>query len=174
MRILKISFYVLIFLLSIFTFMPKDSLYYMGEKILSKNDIVISNEKIIKQTFGLNITDGIVTYGNIRVVKFEKSNISILGFYNSITIESIKNMSFLESFLPTNTEKINIIYSIHNPLSVVFNAKGDFGKAKGDYSIYSGMFKIQLTPSLQMQQKYSFVLSQMKNENGVFTYEQKL
>jgi hypothetical protein len=174
MKILKIALYISIFILSMLTFLPKDSIYYFAEQSLSKNDVVISNEKITKKIFGLNIANGTVTYGNIETLEFENMDMLILGFYNKISISSITNRVFLDSFLPNKTKNVKITYSIFHPLSVILEAQGGFGELNGTFDIFNKMVKIRLKPSDIMNKEYDFMLSKMKNENGVFTYEQKL
>ncbi|MCK4441669.1 MAG: hypothetical protein KAU90_06660, partial [Sulfurovaceae bacterium] len=81
------GFFLLLIFLVIFA--PKQHIYYLLEKELAKNDIVISHEKFSDNLLGLSITDADIYVKGIKMAHIKSFNLDIFFLYNKLTIDSI-------------------------------------------------------------------------------------
>ncbi len=74
-KLFKIFILFIFFFASLIYFFSKDNLYFLLEKELEKNKIVISNEKINFNFIGLSLKDFDIYYDGIKVAKVEELNV---------------------------------------------------------------------------------------------------
>lgn len=164
--------YFLLLIVSIIIFLPKESLYFLLEKEMKKYEIIISGEKVSDKPFTLSISDGDLFYKQIESANFKNVSISSFIIYNKISVEDIKISSTFADILPTEIEKIQIIYSIFDPLNIKADSSGDFGVAYATASILDRKVTLHLEPSKILTSRYAKLLNMMKkDETGGYIYE---
>ncbi|HHB94453.1 MAG TPA: hypothetical protein ENK88_04840, partial [Campylobacterales bacterium] len=77
------GFFLLLIFLVIFA--PKQQIYYLLEKELAKNDIVISNEKFSDNLLGLSISDADIYVKGIKMAHIKSVDLDIFLLYNKLT-----------------------------------------------------------------------------------------
>ncbi len=131
-RIVGGFFLSLIFL---WLFAPKVELYYLLEKSLKKNDIIISNERVIDTWYGLKIENAQLYIAGAKVANISLLNFNFFFFYNSLKVDEIKMDSTLSTIAPKEIRYIEANYSIINPLEITLQGEGSFGIIDGKVSL---------------------------------------
>ena len=166
-----------VIIFTIFTFialLPKVDLYYKLEHILKEEKIVISNEMPVDKILFFNLKDAKVYYNDISICKFLDSNFYAFILYNNLTVKNIVLDKSMKIFLPEKIERVNLTYSIYNPLEVKLSSTGDFGEAEGFFNLKTRKLHIVLTPSANMKKNHANTLSMMKSKNGKYIYDKVL
>ena len=172
-KILKIFLYIIVFVFAIFIFLPKESLYYFAEKSLLEKKVIISNEKIKENLFGLSISNADIYFENINISTVDKIEIKSYLFYSKIEINSIKLMDSFENMAPSPIDNIKIKYSILKFDKIEISSNGLFGELRGHVDILNRVILLELTASSKMKEKYSKILRNMKLKDGKYYYEYK-
>lgn len=174
-RVLKYLFYLIFFIFVLIYFLPKENIYFYAEKLLEKEKIVLSSEKVKDKGFCLSITDAIFSYESIEVANVKKLSINIFALYNSIKVDGVELTKAMGNYLPQNINEITIRYSIINPLFVTIQASGEFGNLSGDIDIYNAKMSLKLTPSNIMKNKYKNSLKYFKKDSsGEYHYDKSI
>ena len=126
------GFFLLIIFLWLFS--PKQELYYLIEKELEKNGIIISNEKFQDHWFGLTITNADIYLKGIKVAEAEKLTLNAFFLYNALSIENIKTDKGIHNVAPKSIERLSATFSIIAPYKIDISGDGSFG------SIYGGFY----------------------------------
>jgi len=138
-KIISGFFLLLIFLV---IFAPKQQIYYLLEKELAQNDIVISNEKFSDKLFGLTITDADIYVKGIKMAQIKSVDLNIFFLYNQLTINSVHTDKGIQNIVPKSIDNLTAIFSIIKPYKVAIDGVGSFGEVKG--GVYLNMNKIFL------------------------------
>ena len=173
-KLLKIVGMVIFIIFISIALLPKIDLYYKLEHILKKEKIVISNEIPADKILFFNLKDAKVYYNGIPICKFLDSNLYISILHNSLTVKNIVLDKSMNIFLPKKIKKINLTYSIYNPLEIKLSSIGDFGEAKGTFDLKNRKLHIVVTPSANMKKNYANTLNMMKSQNGKYIYDKVL
>jgi len=134
------GFFLLLIFLVIFA--PKQQIYYLLEKELAKNDIVISNEKFSDNLFGLSIKDADIYVKGIKMAHVKSLDLNIFFLYNKLSIDSIHTDKGIQNIAPKSIDNITAVFSIIKPYKVAIDGVGSFGEVKG--GVYLNMNKIFL------------------------------
>lgn len=172
-KFLKILIYIFTFIFAIFLFLPKESIYYLIEENLFKNKIVISNEFINENLFGLDISNGQIYYENINVASVDKIELKSFLFYSQIKVNNIKLMKSFENMVPSPIGEIEVNYSVLKFDKIDINSSGLFGELNGFVDIVNRVVSLELTASNIMKNSYSKILKNMKLKEGKYYYEYK-
>ncbi|NOZ90629.1 MAG: hypothetical protein GXO60_05005 [Epsilonproteobacteria bacterium] len=130
-------FLLLIFLV---VFAPKQQIYYLLEKELAKNDIVISNEKFEDNLFGFSIKDADIYIKDIKMAQVKSLDLDIFFLYNKLEIKSVKTDKGIQNMVPKYIDKITAVFSIIHPYKIDIKGNGSFGEVEG--GVYLNMNKI--------------------------------
>jgi hypothetical protein len=174
-KVTKFFGYSLFFLLALFYFTPKVSVYYFLETLLAPHAVVISSEEAVDRGFTLQIN-----HANISVKGIESANIGVIdvkifALYNAIDFKDITLSSAAQSFIPLHVETATLKYTILDPLNVVAKIKGEFGEANVTFNILEKALHLELIPSDLMLKEYKNSLQNMsKNENGEYVYDKTI
>lgn len=171
--VLKYLIYTILFVMTLVYFLPKENMFYLLEKKLFENKIIISNEKITEKSFSTLIDDSDVYYNNLKFSKVNNIDISTYIFVNNIKITHVKISDDFKNFLPQNIKYININHSILNPTNLEIDSKGEFGELSGIVNLINRRITVTLNASNQMKNRYKIVLNRMKLKEGKYTYEYK-
>ena len=170
-RILKFSAYALFFIFALIFFMPKVSLYYYAEQKLAENKIIFSNESAVDNGLSLKLSNADISYDAIESANIKNIDIKLLIFYNSLSVENIELSSMASSFVPLHIKRLDIKYTILNPVTIIANASGEFGEANARLNILDKNVTILLTPSELMLNKYKNTLQSLRrNQSGEYEY----
>jgi len=166
---------MLFFIFALMFFAPKESFYYLLEQNLKKIDVIISHEKLENKILSLNIQNLDVSVKGIESLKIKEANIEILGLYNSVVLQNIELSSLVKNYLPAKINKVDIYYTILNPLQIKVNGHGKFGNARAVINILKRKVTFVLKPSQVMFSKYRNSLRELKkSKNGEYRYEKSL
>jgi len=123
------SFFLLLIFLVIFA--PKEQIYYLLEKKLSKEGIVISNEKFSDNLYGVTISDADIYFEGINIAKVQTIDLKILFLYDELKIESVKIDKGIQNILPKYIDNLSATYSIIKPNKIILKGAGSFGELEG-------------------------------------------
>jgi len=172
-RIGKFFAYLFFFLGALLYFMPKESLYFLGEKELQKYHVVIAHESVKDRGFSLALRHLDLYVESIKSATIESVDIALFGLYNEVEADNIHLSSAVASMLPTKIEHVDIKYSVINPLNVTFTALGAFGTVQGVANIKERKIIARLKPSSLMLRNYRSTLRNFKKQaNGEYKYVQ--
>ncbi|MBT5935859.1 hypothetical protein [Sulfurimonas sp.] len=170
-KILKFLAFSLFFVLALVAFTPKESFYFLLEKNLKKFDVVVSNEILESNFFGLEIENLEISTKGVESATVEQANITLLLFYNSLKFTDVKLSSLVDAYVPSHIQTIEVTYTLFNPLVLYVNAEGKFGKAEVAFNILDRVLNAHLYPSKIMLSKYKKTMKMMKkDENGEYVY----
>lgn len=172
-KIGKFFAYLFFFLGALLYFMPKESLYFLGEKELQKYHVVIAHESVKDRGFSLALRHLDIYVESIKSATVERVDIALFGLYNEVEADNIHLSSAVASMLPTKIEYVDIKYSVINPLNVTFTALGAFGTVQGVANIKERKIIARLKPSSLMLRNYRSTLRNFKKQaNGEYKYVQ--
>jgi hypothetical protein len=123
---------------------PKEELYYLLEKELKREGIIISNERLQDRWFGFVIEDADIYVKGAKMAEVSKLELNIFFLYNTLVVKEIKTDSAIHNIAPKNIEESLIKYSILNPLKITIDTKGSFGVATGAVKLLEREIKILL------------------------------
>lgn len=172
-KIFKLFIYVVVFFTFFIIFLPKESFYYLLEKELQKQQVIISNEDKNEKLFSFDIKNADVYYQGINIGVIEKTNFTTYLLYTKINFDNVSFLDSLSSFAPTPIDNISMEHSILNINRIKIDAKGVFGELTGDLNIFARELKIELRASDKMKNSYSKLLKNMRFDNERYLYEYK-
>lgn len=174
----KVAFVFLnisVFMLFMLYLLPKENLYYLLEQSLKKQSVVLSNETVDDKGLQLELSGATLFYKGIESADIGKIRFDVFLLYNAVVFKEIKLSTIAEAFIPLNIERIELKYTIFNPLHVVGKASGAFGEADIFLHLLDKKIRVILSPSEIMLQKYKNSLQKfIKSENGEYVYEQNI
>ena len=170
-KLFKLLLYIVFFILITLILLPKNSIYNLFEQELSKQNIIISDEKREEKLLSLEIRDAKVFYQDI-----EASNIKNITFFSSLVyskveVNDVKLLQSLSSFFPPYIENIVFKHSVLDFKNIDISSSGDFGLLEGKVDLLNRSLVIKLEASNKMKKQYSRALKQMKLIEGKYIYE---
>lgn len=158
----------LLFILLMWLFAPKQELYYLIEKSLKENDIVISNETIKDTWFGLNISDADIYVKGINIAHAADVQLNLFFLYNTLTIKSIHMDASLHNLAPKAIDAVKASYSIINPRKVELKGSGSFGTMTGSVFLLEKKIKLRFPVAKDIKTFKKFL---KKDKQGEWYYE---
>jgi hypothetical protein len=163
--------YTLAFILLLIFFAPKVYLYFAFEHALEKQNVRISQEKVLDSGFKLKITDGSLYYDDLNVGTFEDISVVPLLLYNHIKIENFVFSDDMSRFAKGTLQNVNVTYHTITPLTVHLEAVGDLGEVNAQIHVKDRNASIHLIPSERLLKSAPFWLKKMKKSSeGVYSY----
>lgn len=172
-KVFAFLLYTIFFLAMVIYFTPKVNLYYEAEIALKKFNIIISDENIKDKGFSLAIERAdIYAMDGIKVANIDAFELKVLGVYNRVHIEGVTLTSAAASFVPTKINRIDMQYSVLNPLNVTAFALGDFGEANAIVNLKERHLRVTLLPSKLMFSRFKNTIKMLKkSDEGTYVYE---
>jgi hypothetical protein len=170
-KIFKLFIYFLIFILFTLILLPKNSIYNLLEQELSKQNIIISDEKRDEKLLNLKVSDAIVYYQGIEGANINSINFFSLLLYSEIEVDDVKLLQSLSSFFPPYVKNIILKHSVLDYRNIDIYSEGDFGVLNGNIDLIKRTLILNLEASNKMKKQYTRVLKQMKLEEGKYVYE---
>ncbi|HHH19459.1 MAG TPA: hypothetical protein ENK86_02940 [Campylobacterales bacterium] len=125
---------LLLLIIFLWLFSPKQELYYLLEKELEKKGIVISNETFHDHWLGLEITNADIYLKGIKVAEAQDLTLNVFFLYNTLTINKIQTDKGIHNIAPKSIETLTATFSIIAPYKIALTGEGSFG------SIYGGLY----------------------------------
>ena len=174
-KIAKFFGYVIFFFFALALFAPKEGVYFLLEKELSKYDVVITDEQVREESVSLHLEGLNVWAKGVESMNIESADVTLLLLYNKIELQNIALADILKSYVPTKIETLQAHYSILDPLHVKADALGEFGEASVSFDVLDRSLTLKLKPSKQMLQGYKSTMRMLKkDENGEYSYAKTL
>ncbi len=127
----KIALIVFSSLIALLIFAPKENLYFLLEKELQKNKIVLSQEELKPKPLGLEISNAKVYIENTYIGNIKTISILTLLVYSDIDILEFKPIKSIEKIFPLIVHRATINYTLWNPTQIKINVKSSMGKIDG-------------------------------------------
>jgi hypothetical protein len=170
-KLLKFLGFSLFFLFALMMFMPKESFYFLLEEQLKPYGVIISNEHLSSSLFGLEIENLEISVKEIEAAVAQNAEIKLLGVYNVVAFNELSLSSLVDMYAPADITHLEFSYSLLYPLHIQAEAQGDFGEARGSFSLLEMGIELHLTPSQLMQTQYAKTLKMLKKDpDGGYSY----
>jgi hypothetical protein len=157
-----------LFILLLWLLAPKEEIYYLLEKTLKKNDIIISNETVKDKWFGLTIQNADIYVKGALMANVSELELNIFFFYNTLKVKGLTTDKVLHKDVPKNVEESSVIYSIVDPLHVKLNAFGSFGAMEGTVELLEKKISLLFPVAKDIKAFRKFL---KKSETGEWKYE---
>jgi hypothetical protein len=124
-------------ILGIIIFMPKDNLFFLAQKELARQNVYI-NADIKNKPSALKLNNGTVYINQMDIMRFDACKITPFIFYNDVKCANVNVAGQYE------IKKIDVSYSVVNPLKVIIKGNGNFGKIDGSIDVLKKEGKIYI------------------------------
>ncbi len=131
-----------LFILLLWLLAPKQELYYLLEKSLKKNHIIISNERLKDTWIGVKIDHADIYVEGAKVATNRELNFIFLFLYAKLSIEGLEMDDSLQSVAPKKIDNFTATYSILNPLKIILKGRGSVGEIDGTVALKERKIKI--------------------------------
>jgi len=159
----KVLFFSVLAWLAVLVFMPRIELYHTLEKVLAEEDIRLNESSIEEGIFSLNIKDITVYVKGIAIAHIDSIVLNTYLFYNTVSINTIKVDASLHKQVPAQSDKIDMVYSLMRPLTLVLDANGTFGTLTGEIHINEKNIKLEFIEAKDIAMLKTFL---SKGEKG--------
>ena len=148
------GFFLLLIFLVIFA--PKQQIYYLVEKQLAKDDIVISNEEFSDNLLGFSIKHANIYIKGIKMAQVKSLDFDIFFLYNKISIESIKTDKGIQNIVPKSIDNLTAVFTIIKPYKIAIEGNGSFGQVRGGFYLNMNKLFLRLvkTKDINMFKKF--------------------
>ena len=160
------GFFLLLLLLWLFA--PKVELYYLLEKNLKKEGIIISNESLQDTWFGLSIKNADIYVKGANMVHINELKLNIFFFYNTLHIKTLTTDAIVHNVAPKEIEDVSITYSILKPLKATLKGIGSFGTVEGQVELIKKHVTVLFPVAKDIRAFKKFLT---KDAKGVWKYE---
>jgi uncharacterized membrane protein len=160
-------FFSLIAWFAFVLFMPKTELYHSLEKVLEKKEIRLNEKQIEEGIFSLEVNDITVYVKGIAIAHIDSIIFYTYLFYTKISFENILIDDSLHAQVPAQTDTLNALHTVMNPLNLSLDANGSFGSVIGEVQLKEKAIKVDFVEVKDISMLEKFLT---KGENG-WVYE---
>jgi hypothetical protein len=150
-------------------FMPKKELYYLLEKQLGAQGIVIGDGKVDESPIGLTVEHPALYYKGIKIATAKKISLWSLLLYTQGSIEGVRFDPSVQSYLPKEIESATLTHHVINPIHLPVAITGKTLTGDGDVDLKMRTLKFLFTHV----PKQSAMTRYMKQTKGGWIYEQR-
>ena len=151
--------------------LPKINLYYQLERLIEPYGVVLNDEKLDDKGLWLNIQDATLYFKEIESAHTRNIDVKLFGLYNRVNVDDIRLAETFEQFVPVHIERIEVTYSVIDPLHIRATAVGDFGSAEAKVAVRDRNATVIVQPSELMKTRYRSMLNKLeKDETGGYRY----
>ena len=158
---------VLTLWISLILFAPKRELYYLLEKRLQKEQIVLSQERIRETALGLTITGGTLSIQGVKVGRIERIAFWTVLVYSDLEIENFKSDPGMAKFIDIEVSHADFRHTLLKPTVLTFFASGSFGDVKGTINLLDRSVKLRWLKTGEI----SALKPYLKRDNEGWFYE---
>ncbi len=148
---------------------PKTELYYLLEKRLAAQDIVISGERIQTTPIGLKLEHPTFYVKGIPVATARSVSLWSLLFYSRMEVDGLVFDPSLRNFVPPSVQTLALAYTVMDPLHV----RGDLADPKMTGSGTVDLKDRALSLKLGKLPDRSPLKRYLKHTKGGWIYERK-
>lgn len=170
-RILKGVSYLLVMTALLIIFLPKINLYYAAEKMMAKQNIYISDEKLKDKGISFHIENASLLFEKLPLAQIEEIRLKPWILYNSIEIDTIRVNDGFTDFLPSEIDIIEVKYWIFNPLYLKLSGQSKESLFYGEVDLLKRILRIHLRLDAASEKQYKSMLSKLTPEEGGYLYE---
>lgn len=123
-------------------FMPKKELYYLLEKRLSEQNIVISGETLQEDLFGFTVKHPTLYLGGAPVAAAKEVSLWSLWIYTKVNLFDLQIAKGLPSEL--SAEKVSAVHSIGSPFEVRLVGESSLGALRGKIQLKARMIHLDI------------------------------
>jgi len=162
MQVVRNSIILLILLpLAVMLFMPKKEIYYLVEKKLAQNSMVISGETIKEGLFSLTLEHPTLYYKGAEVATAEIITLWSIWFYSRAELHN----SMITEGLPTELSITYLegIHSLLSPMQISISGESSLGEINGTVDLKSRKIHLDIEEGGKQR---AFVRYLKKGEKG--------
>lgn len=167
---MKRLLYLFYIFLMVVILLPKEKFYFTMESLLAEHHLFINHETLIERFFYLDAENGDVLIDNQAIASIENIRISPWIFYNRLSFSNLTVLPLYRSFFPGKIDTVTMTYSLLNPLEIVIQGEGDFGRFSGGYDLMNHKLRI-VFEATNLLRGYGFLVSKLHQEKGGLVYE---
>lgn len=171
-KLFKILISSLVILHLIVVFAPKERLFFLGEKFLSDQKIVISDERFFDLGLYFGLENPTIYYDKIAVASLDKLSIFTSLFFTQITISPFSLSPEISMMIDASFDKSTITHHAVKPHIVSIHTSGNFGEARGEIDLIKRNIKLIVTMSADQRRKFGEIVKLLKNTEDGLVYEQ--
>ncbi|MBN2825380.1 MAG: hypothetical protein JXQ76_08660 [Campylobacterales bacterium] len=141
----KIILTLVVVLLSVVVFAPKERLYFLVEEQLGLSDVIISNEELNSKLLGIDIKNGSISLKGVTIATIDEIDVSTLLLFNSVDITHVVLDASSKSMIPINEFNLTITHSLFAPKSFGLRLRYQEQELQGKLKfIEEGMVRIEV------------------------------
>ena len=152
------GFFLLIILLWLVS--PKQELYFLLEKELEKNDIIISNERFVDKWYGLEIYDADIYVKGIKMARIESLKLHLFFLYNKLSVTNTK-----VEVDPKSIDTLTAVFNVIKPYKIAIKSSGSFGTIEGGVYLMEKKLILRMIERKEMKMFEKFL---SKDERGEY------
>lgn len=173
MFIFRWILYVILFIYSLWFFLPKEYIYFKGEEFLQKQNIVINEEEIKDENLGLDFKGLEVYFDSLKLVNIDNLNINSKLYRSNIRLINLEFDESLKDMVQGGISKLNIEHSIFNPMFVTLNGKSSLGEIEGKIDLVNRTILVELILNNNGKKQIRNLGKFFKLKDGRYLYENK-
>jgi len=158
----------LLFIILLWLLSPKEELYYLLEKSLKKENIIIAHEQVKDTWFGLKIENADIYVKGAKVAHIKSLNFNSFFLYNKLALSNIELNKAIQNVAPKSIDSVSILYSILDPLHIKIDSEGSFGLLEGGVILNERRVKMSIPEPKDIQSIKKFL---KKDKTGGWFYE---
>ena len=124
-----------LFILLLWLLAPKQELYYLLEKSLKENNIIISNETLKDSWIGLKIDHADIYVEGAKIATNRELNFIFLFLYVKLSLNDLEIDKSLHTVAPKKIDNLTATYSVLNPLKIILKGSGSVGEIDGTVAL---------------------------------------
>jgi len=147
---------------------PKKELFYLLEKRLADQGIVISDGTVHENLFGLTIEHPALYFKGIKVATADEITLWSVLVYTRGTIRTLVFDATLKAYLPGKIDEVSIVHTVGDPFTVPITVTGTPLAGEGEIDLKERTIEIRF-PHLPPK---SALARYLKHTKGGWAYEQ--
>ena len=152
------GFFLLIILLWLVS--PKQELYFLLEKELEKNDIIVSNERFVDRWYGLEIYDADIYVKGIKMATTESLKLHLFFLYNKLSVTNTQI-----EVDPKSIDTLTAVFNVIKPYKITIKSSGSFGTIEGGVYLMDKKLILRVIERKEMKMFEKFL---SKDERGEY------
>jgi hypothetical protein len=150
--------------MALIIWLPKKAIWYEIESIMLSKQIVIDDETVADKLFSTEVSESSVYAGSLNVARIEALNMTLLGFYNRVSLSNLLVGSDLKIVQGLKIEEALLFYIPF--MDVSLTAKGNFGTLVGSVDLASRSYVLDIKASAWLKKQYILMKKLKKTKEG--------
>jgi hypothetical protein len=165
----RVSLLLIAAWLAVILLAPKEQLYYLLERQLSRQGVVLGGEQFHWRPLGFKITNAKIYFQGIEVGRVPEARFWTLLAYSELRTGPLLLSPEIRKFLDLKLTRARLIHEIWHPRTLLIDAEGDFGHLRGSIDLQRRLLHLRLdkTGKIDGLKRY------FKRDKEGWVYEQK-